>query len=66
MRGIQQCLLWWCVLKKEIFRGVFETVENPYHGSFSIIVEIEMWRISVSEGVNVFQNTLFKDVRILR
>ena len=66
MGGIQQCLSWWCVLKKEIFRGVFETVENPYDGSFSIKEEIEIWRISVSKGIKVFQNTPFKDVRILR
>ena len=66
MGGIQQGLSWWCVLKKEIFRGVFGTVENTYDGSFSKIGEIEIWRISVSKGVNVFQNTPFKDVRILR
>ena len=53
-------------LKEEIFRDVFGTVENPYDGSFSKIGKIEIWQISVSKGVNVFQNTLFKDVRILR
>ena len=41
-------------------------MENPYDGSFSKIGEIEIWRISVSKGVNVFQNTPSKDVRILR
>ena len=52
--------------KKEVFRGLFGTVENLYNGSFSKIGEIEIWRISVSKGVNAFQNTPFKDVRILR
>ena len=66
LRGIQQCRSWWCVLKKEIFRGVFGTVGIPYDDSFSKIEEIEIWRISASKGVKVFENTPFKDVRILR
>ena len=39
---------------------------RPYNGSFSKIVEIEIWRNSDSKGVNVFQNTPFKDIRISR
>ena len=39
---------------------------KPYDGCFSKIGEIEIWWISVSKGVNVFQDTPFKDVRILR
>ena len=53
-------------LEKEIFRGVFRTWKNIYDGSFSKIGEIEIWRISIFNGVNVFQNTPFKDVRILK
>ena len=34
--------------------------------SFSKIGEIQIWWISDSKGVNVFQNTPFKDVKILR
>ena len=39
---------------------------RPYEGSFSKIGEIETSQISDSKGVNVFQNTPFKDFRILR
>ena len=39
---------------------------RPYDGSFSKIAETEIWRIRDSIEVNVFQNTLFKDIRILR
>ena len=39
---------------------------RPYDGSFSKIGETVIWQISYSKGVNVFQNTLFKDIRILR
>ena len=42
-----------------------ELCKTPYDGSFSKIGEVEIW-ISVSKGVNVLQNTPFKDVRILR
>ena len=33
---------------------------KPYDGSFSKIEEIEIWRINISKGVNVFQNTRLK------
>ena len=44
-RNLQR-LIWNCV--------------KPYDGSFSKIGEIEIWRISVSKGANVFQNTRLK------
>ena len=47
-------------------RNLQRTVENPCDECFSKIGEIEIWWISVSKGVNVFQDTPFKDVRILR
>ena len=39
---------------------------RPYDGSFSKIGEIEIWQICDSKGVNIFQNTPFEDIRILR
>ena len=63
---IQQCCSSRCVLRKETFRGVFGTVEIPYNEFFSKLGEIEIWWISPSKGVNVFQKTPFEDVRILR
>ena len=44
-------------------RNLQRRIQNcvkPYDGSFSKIGEIEIWRISVSKGVNVFQNTRLK------
>ena len=38
---------------------------RPYDGSFSKTGEIDLCRISDSKGGNIFQNTPFKDIRIL-
>ena len=46
--------------KERNLRGVFKTVSNPYDGSFSKIEEIEIWQVSLSEEVNVFQTHSLK------
>ena len=52
--------------KERNLQRSFWNFVRPYDGSFSKTGEIEIWQISDSKGVNVFQNTSFKDIRILR
>ena len=53
--------------KEKIFRVVFRTVSNSYDGSHFKYRRNLNVMVSVSERVNILQNTPpFKDVRILR
>ena len=45
--------------ERNLQRRIWNCVK-PYDGSFSKIGEIEIWQISVSKGVNLFQNTRLK------
>ena len=51
--------------ERNLQRRIWNCVK-PYDGSFSKIGEIEIWQISASKRVNVFQNTRLKEIRVLR